>query len=221
MMQFETSHDTSDLEAEVRIALAHGFDVQNRVQQLTLLRLSAYFHNIESIRLIVSAVMHGARDGAQSELSKSPTQPELASKRINEAVTGLELALVQFALASEFAVEESVGLAQEVSNEDLSRMRTNLEGLNELFLKTIQASASSFNGVVGEALRDLVAHFRSNGSAIGAQANEALDALTRQFGAKGSAQVGTGLHLARATSHFLRQMAPRIDSSILSNHITP
>lgn len=207
MTQFETDHDTWGLEAEVRIAFEQGSDVQKRVQQLALLRFSAYFHNIESLKLIVAAVLHGARDGAQQRLNQPSAQPDLVRERIGEAVTGLELALVKFALASKLAVEESVRLKQEVSSEDLSRMRTNLEGLNEMFLRTLQASASGSNDALGEALRDLVTHFRTNGSAIGIQANETLDILVRWLGTKGGAQAGTGLHLARATSHFLHEMA--------------
>ena len=65
----DNSHDVATLEAEVHSAVAQGHDVQETVRQLTLRKISAKSLDIESLRQIASAVLRGARSGAQKELS--------------------------------------------------------------------------------------------------------------------------------------------------------
>jgi hypothetical protein len=207
MNQSETSQDTINLETEIRNAVEQGRDVQEMVRQLTLRKISAYAHDLESLRVIAGAVLRGARTGVQKELNQSKPQTDLARERLEEAVSGLDAALAQFALAAKLAVEEAAGRAQKVSSEDLLRMCADLECLDEMLLETLKASASGAIDAAGEILRDLAAHLFIHGSSVGAQANETLAVLARQLGSVGRVQAGIGLHLAQATSGFLRQIA--------------
>lgn len=207
MAQPETSQNASDLEAEVRNAVEQGRDIQEMVRQLTLHKISGYAHDLEALRLIVGAVSRGARAGVQKELNQSKAQTDLARARLEGAITGLDAALAQFALASKLAVEEAASRAQRVSSEELSRMRADLECLDAMFLETLKASASGAKDAAGEILHDLAEHLFIHGSSVGAQANETLAVLAHQVGAVGRVQAGIGLHLAQATSGFLRQIA--------------
>ena len=60
----------------------------------------------------------------------------------------------------------------------------------------------------------------SGGTRIGVQANETLAVLAHQLGAVGRVQAGIGLHLAQATSGFLRQIAAGTFSA-LADYIQP
>ncbi len=225
-MQNETNNnigggsDTGTLEAEVRSAVEQGHDVQEMVRQLTLRKISARSLDIVSLRQIASAVLSGARAGAQKELSQSAAQTGTARANLKRAVAGLDAALAQVAEASKLALEEAAGRAQAFSSEDLARARAGLERLEAMFLETLRSSASDAKDVAGEILYDLVANARIYGSAVRAQLKETLPVITHQLGAAGRAQVGEGLHLSQATFDLLRQIAAG-ELTGLADHVKP
>lgn len=216
----DNTNNISTLEAEVRDAVEQGHDVQETVRQLTLRKISARSLDIESMRQISRAVVRGARAGAQKELNKSVAQAGIAKSQLKQAITGLDVALAQFAEATKLALEEAAGRAQRYSREDLSRTRADLEALEKIFLETLQDSASSSKDAAGDILHDLAAHSRTHGSAVGAQLKETLSVITHQLGRVGHDQIETGLHLAKATSDLLRQIAAGVLTG-LADHVKP
>jgi len=216
----DNSSDIVTLEAEVHSAVEQGHDVQETVRQLTLRKISARSLDIESLRQIASAVLRGARSGAQKELSLSAGQTENARVQLKQAVTGLDVALAQFAEASKLAVQEAAGRAQEFSSVDLSRARADLEALEAMFMETLQTSASGTKDVAGDILHDLAAHSRTQGSAVGAQLKDTLTVITHQVGVTGRTQVAAGLHLAKATSDLVRQIAAGVLTGV-ADHVKP
>lgn len=206
-MQNNNTHDTSTLETEVCHAVERGQDVQERVRQLTLRIISARSLDIESVRQTTNAVLRGARAGVLKELRHSSAQTHIARDHLKQAVAGLDVALAQFAEAAKLTVEEAASKAQKYSSEDLKRARADLANLDKMFLETLQSSASAAKDTAGEILHDLVAHTRTQGSAVGAQMKETLPVFARHIGAAGHAQVGAGLHLAKNTADLVRQIA--------------
>lgn len=219
-MNAETSNDTSNLEAEVREAVEQGNDVQERVRQLTLRFISARSLDIESVRQTAGAVLRGAQAGVQKELQHTSAQTHIARDHLKQAVTGLDIALAQFAEAAKLAVEEAAGRAQKYSSEDLKRARSDLENLEKMFVETLQNSASAAKNAAGEILHDLAAHARTQGSAIGTQLKETLSVFAHHIGAAGRAQAGVGLHLAKNTSDLVRQIAAGVLTG-LAEHVRP
>lgn len=219
-MKSKTDNDTSALENEVRDAVELGHDVQEMVRQLILRKISTHSLDIESLRHISGAVLRGARAGVHNELQHSSAQTKNARKKLKQAVSGLDVALAQFAEASKLAMEEATKRAQEFSKEDIARARANMGSLEEMFLETLQASASSAKDVASEILNDMITHARLDGSAVSAQIKKTLSVISHQLGIVGRAQAGTGLHLAQATSDVLRQIAAGVLSG-LADHIKP
>jgi hypothetical protein len=219
-MQNNNTHDTSTLEAEVCHAVEQGHDVQERVRQLTLRIISARSLDIESVRQTANAVLRGARAGALKELRYSSAQTHIARDHLKQAVTGLDIALAQFAEAAKLTVEEAAGKAQKYTSEDLKRARADLANLDKMFLETLQSSAAAARDTAGEILHDLAAHTRTHGSAVGAQLKETLPVFVRHIGAAGRAEVGAGLHLARNTADLVRRIAAGMLTGV-ANHIQP
>ena len=219
-MQNITSNDTNTLEAEVRKTVGQGHDVQERVRQLTLRVISERSLDIKSVRQTAGAVLRGARAGVQKELQHSSAQTHVARDHLKQAVTGLDIALAQFAEAAMLAVEEAAGRAQKYSSEDLELARSDLERLETMFVETLQSSASAAKDAAGEILHDLAAHARTHGSAVGAQLKETLSVIAHQISATGRAQVGVGLHLAKNTSDLVRQIAAGVLTG-LAEHVQP
>ena len=219
-MQNITSNDTNTLEAEVRKTVGQGHDVQERVRQLTLRVISERSLDIKSVRQTAGAVLRGARAGVQKELQHSSAQTHVARDHLKQAVTGLDIALAQFAEAAMLAVEEAAGRAQKYSSEDLELARSDLERLETMFVETLQSSASAAKDAAGEILHDLAAHARTHGSAVGAQLKETLSVIAHQISATGRAHVGVGLHLAKNTSDLVRQIAAGVLTG-LAEHVQP
>jgi hypothetical protein len=221
----ETGNDTSTLEAAVSDAVEQGQDVQEKVRQLTLRIISARSLDIKSVRQTADAVLRGARAGVQKELQYSSAQTGIAREHLKQAVAGLDVALAQFAEAAKLTVEEAAGKAQKYSSDDLKRAREDLARLEDMFVETLQRSASAAKGAAGEILHDLAAHTRTYGSAVGTQLNETLLVFARHIGAAGRTQAGVGLHLAKNTSDLVRQIAAGVltglADQIRPDHVQP
>lgn len=219
-MNTETANEISTLEADVRSAVEQGHDIQEVVRQLTLRRISARSLDIESLRQIAASVLRGARSGVQREINLSAAQTETARVQLKQAVAGLDMALAQLVEASKLAVEEATSRAQKFSSEDLTRARADLGSIEEMFMETLQTSASSARDAAGDILHDLTLHTRTHGSNVGAQIKETLAVITHQLGAAGHAQAVAGLHLAQATTDLLRQIAAGVLTG-LADHVKP
>ncbi len=208
------------LEADVKNAIELGHDVQEQVKQMTLRRIDARSLDIESLQKISASVLRGARAAVQKELNLSSAQAQTARVQLKQAVAGLDSALAQVASAAKLAIEEAAGRAQQYSSEDLAHARANLENIENMFLETLQNSASSAKDAASDILRDILAHSRTQGSAVGTQIKEALSVITHQLGATGRTHAATGLHLAEATSDLLRQIAAGVLTGV-AEHIKP
>ncbi len=209
-----SSNDTTKLEAEVRSAVAQGDNVQETVQHLTLAALSAQIHDLASLRRIMTAVMQGAREGAQQKLQQTTAQTHTAQTQLTDAVAGLDAAPAQLAEASKLAVEEAAGRAQKFSHEELARARADIESLETLFLETLQVSASAAKGLVADTLHDLASHAKRNGTAVGTQLKDTLTTFTQQMTSAGHAQLEAGVQLTHATADLLRKIAAGVLSGL-------
>lgn len=201
----------------MRSAVEQGHDVQEMVRRLTLRTISTHSIDIESLRQIASAVLRGARAGAQKELQQSAAQTEITRTGIKQAVAGLDAALMQIAEASKLSLEEAACRARTFSSEDFAYACTDLERLKAKFMETLQSSASDAKDVAGEILYDLAAHARIHSSNVGSQLKETLAVIFYQLGEAGRTQIGAGLHLTRATSDLLRKIAAGVLTGLADN----
>ncbi len=206
-MKNETPDVTATLEENVRTVVEEGRDVQEKVRQLTLRIISGRSLDIASVRETASAVLRGARAGFKEAAERSSAQADVAREHVREAVKGLDVALSQFAEAAKLSLEEAAGRAQKYSKDDLTRAREDLSRLETTFVDTLQTSASTAKDAAGDIFRDLAAHARTHGSAIGTQLKDTLSVFARHIGSAGREQVGAGLHLARNTADIMRQIA--------------
>ena len=209
-----TVTDTSVLEAEVRNTVAQGSNVQKDVHDLTVKALSRQHRDHESLRDVIRAVLKGVREGAEHRLQQTPVQGQTVLKPIRDAVAGLDGALAQFAEASKLALEEAAGRAQKFSNDELVRVRKDLEGVESLFLETLQSSASTAHKVVSETLHDLATHARRNGTAVGSQLKDTLEAFNQQMASLGYDQLEAGIELTHAITSIMREAAADALNSI-------
>lgn len=215
--------DIETLEAEIREAVAQGSHVQETVHRLTLKAMNAQHIDLESLRRIIIAVMQGVHDGAEQRLQQVANQTQAAKSQITEAISGLDSALAGFAEASKLAVEEAAGQAKKFSEKELTRTRSDLEGLESLFLDTLHHTATTAQGLVADILHDLSRHAQNNGTAVGSQLQETLAIFAQQIASVGHAQLATGASLAHTTADFISKTASGMlaginDQTKNSNH---
>ncbi len=206
--------DPNTLEADVRRAVEQGEDIQENVRRLTLMALGGEPLDLETLRRTMSAVVDGARDGIQQQLQETTAQAQMSRAKMAEAVAGLDSALAQFAEASKLAMEEAAGQARKFSDEELVRTRDGLEGLERLFLDTLEGSASTADGQVAEALRDLARHMERNGTAAGGQIKDALETVGKQITTVGLIPFESGIRLAVASSDLMRKIAAGVLTAV-------
>lgn len=212
--QSEKSDDIKTLETEIREAIAHGSNIQETVHRLTLKAMNAHSVDLESIQRIITAVMQGVHDGAEQQLQQAANQTSAAKSQITEAVSGLDSALARFAEASKLAIEEAASQAKKFSDTELTRTRSDLEGLESLFLDTLQHTATAAQGLVADILLDLSHHAQNTGTNVGSQLKETLATFAQQVASVGHSQVETGTTLAQKTADFIGKAANGVLSGI-------
>lgn len=208
------SNDIEALEAEIRDAVAHGSHIQETVHRLTLKAMNAQRVDLESLQRIIKAVMQGVHDGAELQIQQIANQTQAAKMQITDAVAGLDSALASFAEASKLAIEEAAGQARQFSDQELTRTRSDLEGLESLFLDTLHHTATTAQGLVADVLYDLSRHAKNNGTMVGSQLKETLAIFAQQIAAVGQSQLATGATLAHTTADFLVKIANGVLSGI-------
>ena len=197
----------AQLEAEVKRAVEQGLNLQEQVRQLTLAQISGGKFDLAALRELSQAVLNGALAGAQPLLQPALAQTGQAKEQLQQVVAGLDAALAQLAQSASLALQEAAGKAQAFSATDLKHARADFEQLEQMFLETLQSTASRTRDAAGVILSELLAHSRLHGSAVGAQLQQGWLTTAQQLGEVGKAQLDAGLKLAQASTDLLRQIA--------------
>lgn len=201
------SSAAAQLEADVKRAVEQGLNLQDQVRQLTLAQIGSGKFDLAALRELSQAVLNGALAGAQPLLQPALAQTGQAKEQLQQVVAGLDAALAQLAQSASLALQEAAGKAQAFSATDLKHARADFEQLEQMFLETLQSTASRTRDAAGVILSELLAHSRLHGSAVGAQLQQGWLTTAQQLGEVGRAQLDAGLKLAQASSDLLRQIA--------------
>lgn len=207
-------NDLTSLETEIHNAIAHGTNVKGAVKHLTLKAMNADRLDAESLRRIVAAAMQGVREGANHQLQHVNDQSETAQNQIKEAVAGLDSALAKLAEASKLAMEEASSRTHHFSDTELMRVRSDLEGLESIFLDTLKDTAATTKGLAADTFHDLARHAQNNGTAVGEQLKKTLVTLAQQMALVGKAQLKVGVNLTHETAKFLGEVATGIITGV-------
>lgn len=206
---------TDALEQEVRTAVEDdAVDVRETVRQITLKALSSGALDRAGMRRVMNAVVSGARSGAAR-------QPERERQALGDAMKGLDEALAAVAQATQLAVQEAAGRTAEFSRQELSRAFEDLKGLESQFLDTLSTAASGAGDVAAATLRDLVAHARSSGTAVGGHVATALAQLTDVLATAVKDRADAGVDSLRQGGAALAGMAAGLLAGIAEHLQSP
>ena len=197
ILQHERGHE---IEQQVQIALKEEpAAIADKVRAITLQALSGGELDRETMKRVVSAVVAGARQGAE--------RAKHGAQALKEAMRGLDDALASAAEATQLAIQEAAGRSSEFSKQALKKTMDDLAALESLFIETLADAARSAAGFARASLRDLADHARSSGTAVGGRVESALSQLAHAVADTASEQGKIGTQTLRKESALLASLA--------------
>lgn len=202
-----------DIESQVQSALEEDpRAIAEKVRGLTLAALSGGGVDKAALRAVMAAVVAGARKGVKPS--------EDGVRALKEAMGGLDAALATAAEATHLALQEAAARGSEFSREALGKTADELATLEALFIETLVDGAKNSAGAAQGAFRDLAAHARASGTAVGGQVRGAWADLSQGLAStvRAQAEIGSqalvkeGALLAGLAAGILKGIADRLQT---------
>jgi hypothetical protein len=194
----------------VREAVDSGFDIYQRVKDITLKALTERELDMDNITKVADAVAKGIGEAMGS-------RGEYSREAFTQAVSALDDALAKAAEASKLAIQEAASKVSDYSQYDLNKATDDIQRLEELFLDTVKRIAKDGNQIITDIVNDFTTHARQSGTSVGEQASIAMDALKDlpKFGTESliSSTVAATSALAEIGSGILAGIAESLRSS--------
>ncbi|MGZ5051568.1 MAG: DUF6781 family protein [Methylobacter sp.] len=193
---------------QVRAAIESGSDVHRQVKEIVVDALTKLQLDMDNIRNVSDAVGKGINEGLAG-------RDEHAREVFEHAATALDDALAMAAEASKLAIQEAAYKLR--SQHDLNDAIKDLQGMEGLFIDTLEKIAKGSSQAVADIVNDFVAHAQKSGTAVGKQTFSGLNALKDLPGAGTDALVSstmaTASMLAKIGSGILLGIAESIQPS--------
>ena len=164
----------SGAQASAKKAVEEALDIQQKVRDITLKALSEKQLDKESIKAVIHAVTEGVSEGVGDNKDK-------LSGSIKEALSGMDEALAKSAQAAKLASQEALGKINDYADHEFKETLKQLDGLEDLFIDTVNAAAEQASKLAGDSFKDLTSHLKNTGSDVGSQAKVAADSLREEL----------------------------------------
>lgn len=190
-------------QAAAKKAVEDAIDIQQKVRDITLHALSERRLDKDSIKAVIRAVTEGVSEGIGDNKDKM-------GGSFKEALSGMDEALGKSAQAAKLASEEALGKVSDYADHEFKDTLKQLEGLEDLFIDTVNAAAEQASKLAGESFKDLTSHLKNTGSDVGSQAKEAADSLREELSRLGKEGVDTALDTGKKVGGQIAQVASGI-----------
>ena len=162
---------TADVREKVEIIVARGQDIRRQVSQVVAETAQNSHREKEGLIGITRSVMEGAAGAANKAVSHSPESV------LRQVIDGLGDGLSAAALAAQLAIEEANARRQAFAQEDLEKLRKELQILHDLFEDTVSSAAGKFKSATAEQLQTLREHALQTNRRIQPSLKAALHAV--------------------------------------------
>jgi len=154
-----------------REAAGSGQDIRELVRDITLKALTERRLDKERIKTVIKSVTDGVVEGVGENKEKLQSS-------LKQAASGMDDALSKSAEAAKLATLEALGKASDFADNEFKEALKQLDGLEDLFIDTINKTAEQTSRLANESLKDLASHLKNTGTDAGRTAKEAVDTLT-------------------------------------------
>lgn len=193
---------------QVRAAIESGSDVHRQVKEIVVDALTKLQLDMDNIRNVSDAVGKGINEGLAG-------RDDHAREVFEHAATALDDALAMAAEASKLAIQEAAYKLR--SQHDLNDAIKDLQGMEGLFIDTLEKVAKGSSQAVADIVNDFVGHAQKSGTAVGKQTVSGLNALKDLPGVSTDALVSstmaTAAMLAKIGSGILAGIAESLQPS--------
>ena len=177
--------------------------IAERVREITLAALAGRQLDKDAIKQVAEAVIATGKQ----EVAGGKARADEGAHALKEAVRGLDEALAASAEAMHLALREAAGRGDEFSQTTLRQAGDDLAVLESLFIETLAAGAEDAKGVAQATLKELAAHARVGGTAVGERIAPALVQMGQVVADSVRGQVEAGAETLRRESALLADLA--------------
>jgi len=208
-MPDNTEENLQEVRRVVQKAVEKNEDVQAAVRDITLKALSEGELDRQRIKSVAEAVMQGSGDAVVKESKQM-------KKSLGEAAAGLEQALIKAADAFRLAIEEAVGRVNEFNSSELKRSVNDLDSLEDIFVETLQRTATSGGEVVRTIAEELATHARHSGTSVGQHVAQSVESLQNQLQELGADTAEAGQEAANRIGQIARGILAGVGETLLT-----
>lgn len=195
-MTSETTNPLAAVEAQAEEVVASGSEIRTRLSQAIALAAEKSQEAGHGLVALAQAVLQGARQGLEKA---TPAEPDDVLRQVVDALGD---GISQAALAARLAVEEARGSGRHFAQEDLIRLRDDLQAINGLFGEAVSRTLKDCRTMSAAQLGNVATHAARVGERLGHTIAAVLEAVRRdpiQLGKEGlRAGVSTSRHAVGA-----------------------
>ena len=206
-MTSSSTNSSASFRSEVEKIVASGREIRSRLSAVVAQAAEKAQQTGQGLASLMQDVLEGAREGLQKSV---PSAPDDALRQVVDALGD---GFSQAALAARLAVEEAASGGRQFAQEDLVRLRDDLQAINSLFTESISRTLARGQALTSTELSNILAHAGTVKERLGPVIGTVLGAIRRDpiLLGKESVQagVGAGRHAAGALFEALGGMLER------------
>jgi len=196
----ESKPDLQRLRAAVRETVESGRDLQARVRDLMLAAFRTTGVDLSRIQQVTRATLEGVDAGAASHGAA-------AGEVAQQAVAGIQDALLQAAEASSLAIREAAGHAGDFARGDLKRAVDDLASLETLFMDTLADVGRAGSATARTTFADIQRHLQHSGTVFGESVARHVGSLREVVARAGQEGLQSGVDAAGKAVEQLGRVA--------------
>lgn len=196
------------LRQQAEVIVKRGVAVEEEMARLSAQAVEKFHREKEGLVALTRAVMDGAAQGA------ALAAPEQGESLLRQALDGLGRGLKTSAQAAQLTLEESRASGAKYAREDLEKLASDFQALNEMFEEMVHRGTQSFRAHLAAQAQSVRDHARSTLSQVKPAFQSAIEAARRDPVGLGKEAVRTGAAAARqATGVLFTEIGKRLQDT--------
>jgi hypothetical protein len=196
----DTGPDLQRLKSAVRETVATGRDLQASVRDLMLAAFNSTGVDLSRIQQVTRTTLEGVDAGAAAHGADSAAVAQ-------QAIAGIQDALMQAAEASSLAIQEAAGHAGDFARSDLKRAVDELASLESLFMDTLADVTRAGSATAKATFADIQRHLQHSGTIFGERLASQVGSLREVLARAGQEGVQSGVNTAGKAAEQLGRIA--------------
>lgn len=211
-MTTQSTNPSAAAKSEAEQIVASGKEIRPRLTEVVAQAAETAQKSGQGLVALAQAVLEGAQEGLEKSVPADPNDV------LRQVVDALGDGLSQAALAARLAVEEARSAGREFAQEDMTRLRDDMQAINCMFAETVSRTLKSFGSMTGNELSNLASHAWCVKERLSPVVGSVLDAIRRDPILLGKEGLQASVSVARCSAgtlfHALGSMLERASQQL-------